>query len=114
MGRGGTGRGEVERGGSGHGDLESGDPVPTEAPTAPWAPLSIHRRRAHAARARRRQLLLVDLALGLAIALVALLVGPGLAIVALGALVVLGGCGASLLYARVVRRRRARRAGSGG
>lgn len=85
-----------------------------ELPAVPWTPRSIHRRRASAARARRRRLLVVDLALGLAIALVALLVGPGLAIVAIGALLVLGGCGASLLYERVTRRRRARRAGSGG
>jgi Flp pilus assembly protein TadB len=85
-----------------------------ELPLAPWTPRSIHRRRARTARARRRRLLLVDLALGLAIALIAVLVGPGLAIVALGALVVLGVCGASLLYERAVRRRRARRAGSGG
>jgi Flp pilus assembly protein TadB len=84
-----------------------------EFPAVPWTPRSIHRRRAYAARARRRRLLVVDLALGLAVALVAVLVGPGLAIVALGALVVLGVCGASLLYGRVVRRRRVRRAGGG-
>jgi hypothetical protein len=66
---------------------------------------TVQRRRAAAARVRRRRLLVADLALGAALALFGLIVAPGLAIVALGALVVLLGCG---VWA-VVERRRGRR-----
>jgi hypothetical protein len=92
----------------GRAELGRGDLSRAELGGVPWTPRSIHRRRAHAARARRRRLLLVDLAVGLVIALAAVLVGPGLAIVAIGALPVLGVCGASLLYERLARRRGAR------
>jgi hypothetical protein len=70
----------------------------------------VHRRRAAAGRspigrARRRRLRLIDLGLGVALALLAILLAPGLAIVALLALVGLLACGASLAVGRVRRRR---------
>lgn len=71
-----------------------------------WTPRSIHRRRAHAARARRRRLLAVDAAIAVAIALIALVLAPGVAIVAIVALLVLAVCGAWVLGERVRRRRR--------
>ncbi len=64
-----------------------------------------HRRRVVAAEFRRRRLRLIDLALGLVLALVAIVLAPGLAIVALLALVGLLACGASLAYRRFSRRR---------
>ncbi len=55
--------------------------------------------------ARRRRLRLIDLALGLTLALVAILLAPGLAIVALLAAIGLLACAVSLAYGRVRRRR---------
>jgi hypothetical protein len=76
-------------------------------------PATVRRRREHAAMVRRRQLLLIDMAAALVLAIVFIVVAPGLAIVAIGSLLVLLGCGASLLYGRVrahaARRRSARR-----
>jgi hypothetical protein len=64
----------------------------------------IHRRRA-AVYARRRRLRLVDLALGLVLALVAILLAPGLAVVALLAAAGLLVSTASFIIGRVRRRR---------
>lgn len=69
---------------------------------------AVQRRRAAAARVRRRRLLVADLGLGALMALIGLILAPGLAIAALGAIVVLAGCGASVAYGRV-RARRSRR-----
>jgi Flp pilus assembly protein TadB len=72
---------------------------------------SLRRRRAAAATVRRRRLMLGDLGLAVAIAVLALILAPGLAIVGLGALLVLAGCAAWLavgaLRARLARRRTA-------
>ncbi len=70
-----------------------------------WTPRTVHRRRAAAARVRRRRLAFADLALGLALALLAIAIAPGLAVVAIVALLVLLGCAAFLLYGRVRERR---------
>ncbi|MGO9489258.1 MAG: hypothetical protein ACLQBB_09570 [Solirubrobacteraceae bacterium] len=61
---------------------------------------AVQRRRARSALVRRRRLLLADLCLGGTLALIGLIAAPGLAIVALGAAVVLGGCAASIVYER--------------
>jgi hypothetical protein len=66
---------------------------------------AVQRRRMAAARVRRRRLFVADLSLGAALALFGLIIAPGLAIVALGAMVVLLGCG---IWA-IVERRRGRR-----
>jgi Flp pilus assembly protein TadB len=73
-----------------------------------WTPRSVHRRRAAAARIRRRRLLVADVGLGLVLALLAIAIAPGLAMVALVALLVLFGCAASVFYPRVRARRAAR------
>jgi hypothetical protein len=70
----------------------------------------VHRRRTAAGRspighAHRRRLRLIDLALGLALALMAIMLAPGLAIVALLAAAGLLACAASFAYGRVRRRR---------
>lgn len=80
---------------------ESGTPAQERAALGPSA--SVLRRRQVAAQARRRRLLLADVALGAVVALLALVLGPGLAPAAIGALLVLGGCAVSL--ARERRRR---------
>jgi len=64
----------------------------------------LHARRRQAS--RRRHLFRVDVGLGLLIAVVALLLAPGVAIVAVGALVVLAICGISILLERRRSRRR--------
>jgi hypothetical protein len=58
----------------------------------------LHARRRQAR--RRRYLIRVDIGLGLLIALAALLITPGLAIVAVVALLVLAICGVSMLLGR--------------
>ena len=68
---------------------------------------SLRRRRLDAARSRRQRLLGVDLAIALALAAIAL--APGLAIVALVAIAVLASCAAVEGF-RWIRRRRAARA----
>ncbi len=75
---------------------------------------AVQRRRAQAARVRRRRLLVADVGLGLLLALIGLILAPGLAIVALGAAVVLAGCGASVLYERRLSRRPVSRRAPGG
>jgi Flp pilus assembly protein TadB len=65
-----------------------------------------HARRSRASHSRRRRLARIDVALGLLVALVLLLASPGLAIAAIVALILLVGCGISLL----VQRRGSRRA----
>jgi len=62
-------------------------------------------RRAAAARARRRRLRLIDLAFALGLALVAIALAPGLAVVALLALVGLLACAASWAVGWARRRR---------
>ena len=62
----------------------------------------ILRRRQEAARARRRRLLRVDLAAALLLALLVLVLAPGLAIAALVALALLAACG---VWAALARRR---------
>jgi Flp pilus assembly protein TadB len=65
-----------------------------------------------AAQVRRRRLLLADLAFGLLLALLALAIAPGLAWVALVALIVLAGYAARWVVRRVqIHRRREARAG---
>ena len=58
---------------------------------------------------RRRGLRRLDVAIGVLLAIIALLVAPGVAVVAIGAVIVLLTCGLSLLHGR----RRARRARTG-
>lgn len=58
---------------------------------------------------RRRRYRLIDSVVGALIAIVAFIIAPGIAIVALVALLVLGICGASIIAPRV-RSRRAKRA----
>jgi hypothetical protein len=55
---------------------------------------------------------MIDMVAALALALLSIALAPGLAIVALGALLVLAGCGASLAYGRI-RTRAHRRSGRG-
>jgi Flp pilus assembly protein TadB len=73
---------------------------------------SIRRRRAAAAAERRRRLLTVDLGLGLALALVGLLLAPGLAIVGLVLILAVAGLLGSMLFVRLRRRRAGARARS--
>jgi hypothetical protein len=75
-------------------------------------PASVRERREKAAKLRRRQLLGVDMAAALVVAVIFIAVAPGLAIVAIGSLLVLLGCAASLLYGRV-RTSARRRSGRG-
>jgi Flp pilus assembly protein TadB len=65
----------------------------------------LRRRREVAAQVRKRRLLLADVGLGAALALIGLLLAPGLAIVAFGALVVLAGCAGWVATERLARRR---------
>ncbi len=69
------------------------------------APELVHRRRRAPAHARRRRPRLIDLGLGLVLALVAIVLAPGLAIVALLALAGLLACAASFAVGRIRRRR---------
>lgn len=66
------------------------------------------RRWAERVRRRRRRLLRVDVASGLIVALLVVLLGPGLALIAIGALLVLVVSGASYLVGRLLARRRTR------
>ena len=68
---------------------------------------ALRRRRLDAARVRRRRLLLADAGIGLALGLLGLLLAPGLAIAALGALIVLVGCALSAVVGLLLSRRRA-------
>jgi Flp pilus assembly protein TadB len=72
--------------------------------TKPLNDMSYLRARRREAR-RRRYLFRVDIGLALLIAVVALLLAPGVAIVALAALAILATCGVSIL----IDRRRSRR-----
>jgi hypothetical protein len=54
---------------------------------------------------RRRRIALIDSVFGLGLALVGLIIAPGIGILALVALLVLGLCGLSLLGGRAFRRR---------
>jgi len=67
---------------------------------------SLRLRRAAASRVRRRRLLALDLALGAGLAVFGLVAAPGLAILALGAFVALGGCLAWAAAERLRARRR--------
>lgn len=67
----------------------------------------LSRRRARRAQARHeRQLLRADVAVGIVVAIVGLIIAPGLAVVAIVALAILAVCGVWLL----LERRRGRRA----
>jgi Flp pilus assembly protein TadB len=68
----------------------------------------LHLRRRRARHSRRRRLARIDVALGLVAAVVLLLASPGLAIAGIVALLVLAGCGVSLLVQRQLERRAAR------
>ncbi len=68
-------------------------------------PELVHRRRAAVSHARRRRRRLIDMALGLVLALLAVLLAPGLAIVALLIVVALLACAASFAYEQIRRRR---------
>jgi hypothetical protein len=57
---------------------------------------------------RRRRLARADVAIGLALAALALLLAPGIALVGIGALLVLAVCLGSMLLTRRVRARRHR------
>jgi Flp pilus assembly protein TadB len=85
-------------------ELTRAQPLSRSIPQEPSTRL-LERRRQAAARVRRRRLLFADMTLGLAIAVIALVIAPGLAIVAILALVVLLGCAGSLLLDRVRARR---------
>jgi Flp pilus assembly protein TadB len=80
-----------------------GERGPAEPPSA------VRRRRAAAVRVRRRRLLAIDLILALALALIVIVTAPGLAIVAIAALLVLLLCAAWLAYERLRQRRAVRR-----
>ncbi len=88
--------------------MSSPAPIEREAP-GDWLPRSVYRRRVAAAAARRRRLLLIDLALGLLLALMAIVIAPGLAIAAIVALFVMLGYAATLIFGRVRRRRAGRK-----
>jgi hypothetical protein len=75
---------------------------------------ALRRRRIVAARVRRRRLMLGDLAVAVTVAVLAVILAPGLAIVALGAVLVLGACGAWLAGARLRTWRARRQAAAGG
>lgn len=99
----------LERGPLGREALAAAE-IAAPAPAAhAWTSRSIHRRRADAARARRRRLLAIDAAIAVIIALLAIVLAPGVAIVALVALLVLAACGAWVLGERLRRRRATRR-----
>jgi hypothetical protein len=91
-------------------------PAPVEQRRLPGADVepdelraaALRRRRIAAARVRRRRLMLGDLAVAVTVAVLAVILAPGLAIVALGAVFVLGAYGAWLAGARL-RAWRARR-----
>ena len=75
---------------------------------------SLRQRREAAARLRRRRLVAIDLGIAAALALFGLIVAPGLAILALAALIALAGCGAWVVIERVLSRRQDRGRPSGG
>ncbi len=77
-----------------------------EAPAAgpPGAGGALRARRVAATRARRRRLVALDLALGLVLALLVLVLAPGVAFAALLAVVGLAACAGSLLVGRLRRR----------
>ncbi len=66
---------------------------------------SLRQRRDAAARLRRRRLVAIDLVVAATLALFGLIVAPGLAILALAALVALAACGAWAGIERVLSRR---------
>ena len=73
---------------------------------------AVRRRRLDSARVRRRRLLAADIGIGVALGVLGLLLARGLAIAALGAILVLAGCGIAaairFVRGRVHRRRPAR------
>ncbi|HUN79242.1 MAG TPA: hypothetical protein VMU32_09995 [Solirubrobacteraceae bacterium] len=83
--------------------VEGGDEAPLLTPAT-------RRRRTAAARARRRRLLRIDIALAVLLALATIALAPGMAMVALMALVVLALCGLSLAVERLRTKRALRRA----
>jgi predicted lipid-binding transport protein (Tim44 family) len=72
-------------------------------------PEELRRRRAMSARVRRRRMLVSDLGAGILLALIALLLASGLAVAALGAIIVLALCAAWVLAERRGARPRRRR-----
>jgi hypothetical protein len=74
-----------------------------EAPQAPLPPAIRARREAARSAARRRRLVLADVALGVVIAVVLLLIGFGLAPLGIVAVLVLAACGISYAIRRVRR-----------
>jgi Flp pilus assembly protein TadB len=78
------------------------------APVSTAAERQAHRREIR----RRRGLRRLDVAIGVLLAVIALVVAPGVAVVAIGAVIVLVACGLSLLYGRRRARRARSRAGS--
>ena len=66
---------------------------------------SLRMRRAAASRVRRRRLLVLDVAIGAALALFGLIVAPGLAILALAGFIALGLCVAWAAFERARARR---------
>jgi len=85
--------------------LEHGSPVPSEGLPYDLRTGALRRRRVEAARVRRRRMLLADIAAGALLALAGIVLAPGLAILALAALLALGGCCAWVLGERVHARR---------
>jgi hypothetical protein len=69
---------------------------------------AVQRRRLYSARVRRRRLLLADAGIGALLGLLALVIAPGMAIAALGALLVLAGCAIAVVRERRGGRRRRR------
>lgn len=66
---------------------------------------ALQRRRAAAVRIRRRRLLAADLGIGAALALFGLIAAPGLAVLALAAVLTLAACGTWLITERLLARR---------
>ncbi len=89
--------------------LETDSPAPREQAWIDPRTGALRRRRAEAVRMRRRRLMLADLAAGALLAIVGIIVAPGLAILALAAALTLAGCGVWVLTERY-RARRSRRA----
>lgn len=69
----------------------------------------LRRRRAQAARVRRRRLVAADIAAGVVLALAGIVIAPGLAILAIAALLTLCGCGVWVLAGRLRGARRRKR-----
>ena len=102
---------------SGRAPLSAGELPASEQYLYDSRTVSLQRRRVAASRVRRRRLLAIDLGIGVALAVAGLILAPGLAILALAALIVLlavaAWAGGERLLARQRRLRRRQRAARG-